>query len=70
MAQKARYIKPGWLIRRVVKPVLMRLGLVPRLAVQGRRSGRWRQAPVNILELDGVRYLVVTGGNIEWARNL
>jgi deazaflavin-dependent oxidoreductase (nitroreductase family) len=54
----------------VANPLLMRLGVVPTLAVRGRRSGRWRQVPVNVLELDGARYLVAPRGETEWVRNL
>jgi deazaflavin-dependent oxidoreductase (nitroreductase family) len=64
------YLKPGWLISRIVNPLLTRVGLVPTLAVRGRKSGRWRTVPVNILELDGARYLVAARGETEWVRNL
>jgi hypothetical protein len=57
MSQEPRYLKPGWLVSRVINPLLMRLGVVPTLAVRGRRSGEWRTVPVNVLELDGQRYL-------------
>lgn len=53
-----------------MNPVLMKVGLVPTLAVRGRRSGEWRTVPVNMLELDGQRYLVAPRGDTHWARNL
>jgi deazaflavin-dependent oxidoreductase (nitroreductase family) len=65
-----RYLKPGWLVSRVLKPVLMRLGIVPTLAVRGRTSGGWRTVPVNVLELAGQRYLVAPRGDTQWVRNL
>jgi deazaflavin-dependent oxidoreductase (nitroreductase family) len=65
-----RYLKPGFLVSRVLNPLLMKLGLVPTLAVRGRRSGEWRRVPVNVLELDGQRYLVAPRGDTQWARNL
>jgi deazaflavin-dependent oxidoreductase (nitroreductase family) len=65
-----RYLKPGFLVSSVLNPLLMRLGLVPTLAVRGRRSGEWRTVPVNVLELDGRRYLVAPRGDTQWARNL
>jgi deazaflavin-dependent oxidoreductase (nitroreductase family) len=65
-----RYLKPGFVVSRVLNPLLMRLGLVPTLAVRGRRSGEWRTVPVNVLELDGERYLVAPRGDTQWARNL
>jgi deazaflavin-dependent oxidoreductase (nitroreductase family) len=70
MATERRYLRPGWLTARVVNPLLMRLGLVPTLAVRGRVSGEWRTVPVNVLELDGERYLVAPRGDTEWVRNL
>ena len=47
------YLKPSWMISRVVNPLLMQLGVVPTLRVRGRKTGRWRSVPVNVLELDG-----------------
>jgi deazaflavin-dependent oxidoreductase (nitroreductase family) len=63
-------VKPGWLVSRVVNPVLMRLGITPTLAVRGRTSGEWRTVPVNVLELAGQRYLVAPRGDTQWVRNL
>ena len=65
-----RYLKPTWLISRVVNPLLMRLGAVPTLRVRGRKTGHWRSVPVNVLELDGERYLVAPRGETDWVRNL
>jgi deazaflavin-dependent oxidoreductase (nitroreductase family) len=69
MSQR-RYLKPTWLISRVVNPLLMRLGAVPTLRVRGRKTGHWRSVPVNVLELDGERYLVAPRGETDWVRNL
>ena len=65
-----RYLKPGFVVSRVLNPLLMKLGLVPTLAVRGRKSGEWRTVPVNVLEADGTRYLVAPRGDTQWARNL
>jgi deazaflavin-dependent oxidoreductase (nitroreductase family) len=40
------------------------------LAVRGRKSGDWRSTPVNLLVLDGQRYLVAPRGHTQWVRNL
>jgi deazaflavin-dependent oxidoreductase (nitroreductase family) len=40
------------------------------LAVRGRTSGEWRTVPVNLLEVDGERYLVAPRGVTQWVRNL
>jgi len=40
------------------------------LTVRGRRTGAERSVPVNLLEVDGERYLVAPRGNTQWVRNL
>jgi deazaflavin-dependent oxidoreductase (nitroreductase family) len=72
-----RYLKPGWLTRHVMNRAvrrLARLGLSPKglreLRVRGRRTGEWRTTAVNLLELDGARYLVAPRGATEWVRNI
>ncbi len=39
------------------------------LVVRGRKTGEPRSIPVNLLELDGERYLVAPRGNTQWVRN-
>jgi deazaflavin-dependent oxidoreductase (nitroreductase family) len=72
-----RYLRPGWFTRQVLNRGirrLARLGVAPaglrELRVRGRRTGEWRTVPVNLLELDGRRYLVAPRGTTEWVRNL
>ena len=40
------------------------------LSVRGRKSGEWRSVPVNLLTVDGERYLVAPRGHVQWVRNL
>jgi deazaflavin-dependent oxidoreductase (nitroreductase family) len=53
---------------------LVALGAGPRsmrsLSVRGRTSGQWYSAPVNLLELNGTRYLLAPRGTTQWVRNL
>lgn len=53
---------------------LVKLGAGPRsmrsLSVRGRSSGSWYSTPVNVLELDGTRYLLAPRGTTQWVRNL
>jgi deazaflavin-dependent oxidoreductase (nitroreductase family) len=70
MDQAPRYLNPVWLTSRVLNPLLMRVGMIPILAVRGRTSGEWRTVPVNVLEIDGQRYLVAPRGDTQWVRNL
>ncbi len=39
------------------------------LQVRGRRSGRLYSTPVNVVVLDGKRFLVAPRGNTQWVRN-
>ena len=54
--------------------VLVGLGLGPRdyhlLQTRGRTTGRLRSTPVNVVEVDGRRYLVAPRGRTQWVRNV
>ena len=71
-----RYVRPDWMTRAFNNlPLLLdRFGIAffgsRILAVRGRKSGAWRTTPVNVLELDGQRYLVAPRGETQWVRNL
>ncbi|HXM54284.1 MAG TPA: nitroreductase family deazaflavin-dependent oxidoreductase [Candidatus Dormibacteraeota bacterium] len=76
-AAPPHYSPPGWFTTNVfnrVVDLLMRLGVSVRgsriLRVRGRKSGRPYTTPVNLLTIDGTRYLVSPRGNTQWARNL
>lgn len=71
-----RYVEPGkgdhrmnrvvgWLVRHGISVAGARV-----LAVRGRTSGEERTTVVNLLELDGERYLVAPRGRTQWVRNL
>jgi deazaflavin-dependent oxidoreductase (nitroreductase family) len=76
MSADARYVRPGRLteIFNDVVAGLTRLGISVWgsrvLAVRGRTSGEWRTTPVNLLTVDGVRYLVAPRGLTQWVRNM
>ena len=72
-----RYVAPGWFTRHVFNRAvarLTRLGLSLKgsriLEVRGRASGQVRATVVNLLEVDGARYLVAPRGETQWVRNL
>jgi deazaflavin-dependent oxidoreductase (nitroreductase family) len=76
MAEKP-YREPDWFTRHIFNPLvaaLTRAGLSLKgsriLRVQGRKSGIWRETPVNLLTLDGTDYLVAPRGETQWVRNL
>jgi deazaflavin-dependent oxidoreductase (nitroreductase family) len=56
-----------------VMGIAVRLGFAPKqthlLTVQGRRSGKPMTTPVNLVWLDGRRYLVAPYGERGWVRN-
>src|SRR5271155_4287431 len=69
--------RPGRFTARVFNPIVAALTargvsvLGSRvLEVRGRSSGQLRRTPVNLLELDGERYLVAPRGETQWVRNL
>jgi deazaflavin-dependent oxidoreductase (nitroreductase family) len=64
------YLPPGLFIRRIANPLASLFGAATTLAVRGRRSGEWKTVPVNVLEVDGSRYLMAVRGETEWVRNL
>jgi deazaflavin-dependent oxidoreductase (nitroreductase family) len=73
----ARYVAPGRFTARVFNPFiawLTRRGLSVAgsrvLEVRGRTTGALRSVPVNLLTVDGVRYLVAPRGETQWVRNL
>jgi deazaflavin-dependent oxidoreductase (nitroreductase family) len=72
-----RYQKPGWFTQHVFNPtvaLLTRAGISVlgsrELRVRGRKSGKWRSNPVNLLTVDDTRYLVAPRGHTQWVRNL
>ena len=72
-----RYLEPDWFTRNIFNravAVLTRLGVSVFgsrvLRVRGRKSGEWRTTPVNLLTIDGVRYLLAPRGTTQWVRNL
>lgn len=72
-----RYLEPGWFTQQVFNrgiSRLTRLGVSVWgsrvLRVRGRKSGEWKTTPVNVLTIDGQRYLVAPRGVTQWVRNL
>ena len=72
-----RYLVPDGFTRRVFNPLvafLTKLGISLKgsriLEVRGRTSGEPRRTPVNLLTVDGRRYLVAPRGETQWVRNL
>jgi deazaflavin-dependent oxidoreductase (nitroreductase family) len=70
------YQAPGWWTRNVFNravAALTRAGISVMgsrvLEVKGRTSGLPRRTPVNLLTLDGERYLVAPRGQAQWVRN-
>jgi deazaflavin-dependent oxidoreductase (nitroreductase family) len=77
MSEKVRFQEPGWFTKNVFNRVvagLARVGISfagsAVLEVKGRKSGEWRQTPVNPLPFEGGRYLVAPRGNTQWVRNM
>jgi deazaflavin-dependent oxidoreductase (nitroreductase family) len=76
MTTSDRYVAPDkatLLFNRAVA-ALTRMGVSiagsRELAVKGRKSGKTQRVPVNLLTLDGERYLVAPRGHTQWVKNL
>jgi deazaflavin-dependent oxidoreductase (nitroreductase family) len=74
---ETRYVQPGWFTKNVFNRAVRRLTRFGvsvagsrELRVRGRKSGEWRSTPVNLLTVDGERYLVAPRGTTQWVRNL
>ena len=65
-----RYLRPPWIVSKVINPLVLRLGTAATLTVPTGDSGRSQRLPVNVLEIDGRRYLVAVRGETHWVRNL
>jgi deazaflavin-dependent oxidoreductase (nitroreductase family) len=71
------YKEPDWFTRNVFNHMvsgLTRLGISVRgsrvLEHRGRVSGELHHTPVNLLTVDGTRYLVSPRGETQWVRNV
>lgn len=71
------YQAPGWFTTNVFNravAALTRMGVSVYgsrvLEVRGRKSGEWRQTPVNLLQHEGIDYLVAPRGQTQWVKNL
>jgi deazaflavin-dependent oxidoreductase (nitroreductase family) len=77
MDDRPVYKRPDWFTQHLFNPAvatLTRAGVSVLgsrvLRVRGRKSGLWRETPVNLLALDGRYYLVAPRGETQWVRNL
>jgi deazaflavin-dependent oxidoreductase (nitroreductase family) len=69
--------EPGWFTKNVFNRLVglgTRMGISLAgsrvLEVKGRKSGEWRRTPVNLLLVDGQRFLVAPRGHTQWVRNM
>lgn len=58
------------LLRRVLAPIMWRVGRTAVLNVPGRRTGAGRHVPLIPMQVDGISYLVSMHGGTDWVRNL
>jgi len=77
LSPQPHYQAPGWFTRNIMNRLVA--GLTHRgvsiwgsrvLETRGRTSGQPRQTPVNLLTVDGRRYLVAPRGEAQWVRNV
>ena len=71
------YQRPGWFTKNITNQIVAgftRIGVSVHgsrvLEVKGRKSGEWRQTPVNLLRYEGADYLVAPRGHTQWVKNM
>jgi deazaflavin-dependent oxidoreductase (nitroreductase family) len=62
--------KTPWFIKNVMNPIFSMTGALPVVTVRGRRTGKPLKTPINVLDLNGSKYLVSPRGETGWSRNL
>ena len=74
---ETRYLEPGAFTKHGFNRFVRRLARMGisvagsrELRVVGRKSGQVRTVVINLLELEGTKYLVSPRGHTEWVRNL
>jgi deazaflavin-dependent oxidoreductase (nitroreductase family) len=77
MPHEPHYKQPDWFTRNIMNrsvATVTRLGISVFgsriLRVRGRSTGVWRETPVNLLTIEGCRYLLAPRGETQWVRNL
>jgi deazaflavin-dependent oxidoreductase (nitroreductase family) len=77
MSADVQFPRAGWFTRNVTNPIvtgMARAGIsiagVRVLEVPGRSSGQPWRTPVNVLTVNGERYLIAPRGQTQWVRNL
>jgi deazaflavin-dependent oxidoreductase (nitroreductase family) len=71
LSEPIHYARPGFLMRRLIGPLMVKTGTFPVLTVVGRTSGKPRRVPLGEpIEIEGRRYLVSARGQTHWSRNL
>ena len=70
MAESRVKARTPWFVKNILNPIFLRTGSMPILAVRGRRSGKLIRLPINVLELNGARYVTSPRGETSWSRSL
>jgi deazaflavin-dependent oxidoreductase (nitroreductase family) len=77
LAVPEHYQRPDWFTKHVFNRIVAgftRIGISVYgsrvLEVKGRKSGEWRQTPVNLLRHEGRDYLVAPRGHTQWVKNM
>jgi hypothetical protein len=70
MQSDRKYLRPPFILSKVINPLIIQFNLVPILTVKGRTSGKWIKVPVTPLEYKENTFLVAPRGETQWARNL
>lgn len=70
MKPNKKYLRPPFILAKIINPLIIKLNLVPILTIKGRRSGKRIKIPITPLEYKNETYIVAPRGETQWARNL
>ena len=65
-----KYLRPPFILSKIINPFVTAFGLVTVLTVKGRKSGKWIKVPITPVKYKNQTYLVAPRGETQWVRNL
>jgi hypothetical protein len=70
MVKKKQYLKPPFILTKIINPLLVIFNLLPVLSVAGRKSGKIVRTPIFPFSYKEITYLVAPRGETQWVKNL
>ena len=65
-----KYLRPPFILSKIINPFVITFGLITVLTVKGRKSDKWIKVPIIPILYKNETYLVAPRGQTQWVRNL